>query len=192
MTEPQEIQVTEDRLSFKKIQLNGLATVVAVITSAAALFVAWDQSRVMRAQQHGFVWPVVNMSKGWDQNNGRVTLTIDADNSGVGPALIKSTSYELDNRPLQTGELQTYLYEDIGVPEDFISSDMIGRGLAPSKNVIATSFGWSDLSPSELKALKARWSKLNMQACYCSVFDRCWIVSTITATQTSVKSCTTS
>jgi hypothetical protein len=38
-----------------------LIAICAVLTSVIALFVAWDQGRVMRAQQHGSVYPVVQM-----------------------------------------------------------------------------------------------------------------------------------
>jgi len=38
-----------------------LIAICAVLTSVIALFVAWDQGRVMRAQQHGSVYPVLQV-----------------------------------------------------------------------------------------------------------------------------------
>ena len=38
-----------------------LTGIGAMLVGIAALFVAWDQGRVMRAQQHGAVFPVLQV-----------------------------------------------------------------------------------------------------------------------------------
>ena len=40
-----------------------LIAICAVLTSAIAVFIAWDQGRVMRAQQHGAVYPVIQIDE---------------------------------------------------------------------------------------------------------------------------------
>ena len=38
-----------------------LVAICALITSIMAVYMAWDQGRVMRAQQHGMVYPVLQV-----------------------------------------------------------------------------------------------------------------------------------
>jgi len=150
-----------------------LIAICAVITSVIALFVAWDQGRVMRAQQHGSVFPVL-------QAEGSVSVTPTARriglsfaNSGVGPALIKSVNVWRGDRHLEGLEE----YRD-RLPAGYQLSwtSMVGRAVAPGDEVVAVEMTWpaGALSAEQHAAVAAEWGGLTLEVCYCSVFERCW------------------
>ena len=75
-----------------------LVAVCALITSIMADYMAWDQGRVMRAQQHGAVFPVLQVD-GFAEDDGRSTsIGINVRNSGVGPALVESVEFFVNDR----------------------------------------------------------------------------------------------
>ncbi len=78
-----------------------LIAVCAVITSAIAVFIAWDQGRVMRAQQHGAVYPVVQVEGFVSSDQDFASMGIRLSNSGVGPALIERVSVLKGGEPLE-------------------------------------------------------------------------------------------
>ena len=75
-----------------------LIAICAVLTSAIAVFIAWDQGRVMRAQQHGAVYPVIQIDGFVSTSVDTASMGIRVSNSGVGPALIEQV------RMLRNGE----------------------------------------------------------------------------------------
>ena len=77
-----------------------LIAICAVVTSAIAVFIAWDQGRVMRAQQHGSVYPVLQ-ADGYVSADPHVReIGVRFRNSGVGPALIESVDMLKDGERL--------------------------------------------------------------------------------------------
>ena len=149
----------------------------AMLVGVAALYVAWDQGRVMREQQHGAVYPVLQID-GFVSLDGDIRrLGVLVKNAGVGPALI-------DNIVLfRNGEasgdfsgLMARMPEQAGLNW----STMIGRVLVAGGEVTPMEFIWPDgaMSSADYDALLAEWSQWDMTACYCSVFGRCWIADT--------------
>ena len=117
-----------------------LTAVGAMLVGIAALFVAWDQGRVMRAQQHGSVVPVLQID-GFIQSTPDVrNLGLRIVNHGVGPAMIERVSLMRD------GEEQTDfsgLIERLPPGFDRSWSSANGRALAPGGEVEPVVFSWS-------------------------------------------------
>lgn len=82
-----------------RINLNfeTIGSICAIITSIAALFVAWDQSVVMRAQQHASVWPIIITDIDINQNDEYSYVQFDIVNVGVGPAIVKNGNLFIDD-----------------------------------------------------------------------------------------------
>ena len=69
--------------------LEGVITAGALITSAAAVYIAWDQAQVMHAEQHAQVFPAIQIDPIDSYTNGDgVKLGFTVENAGVGPAFI--------------------------------------------------------------------------------------------------------
>lgn len=152
-----------------------LIAICAVITSAIAVFIAWDQGRVMRAQQHGSVYPVLQ-ADGYISTDPYVReFGVWFSNSGVGPALIESVDMLRDGERLEN--LNAYRDE---LPDgyDLSWTSMVGRAVAPGERINALRISWAAdaISPMVQTKTADKWGRLTMEVCYCSVFKRCWEV----------------
>ena len=150
-----------------------LIAICAVLTSVIALFVAWDQGRVMRAQQHGAVYPVVQLDGFVSTHATRRSLGLRLGNSGVGPALIESVTLLENGQPIDGFEGHR-----ANLPEgyDLSWTGIVGRALAPGESVEPVEISWSaDALPErEFYGVADEWDDLALEICYCSVFGRCW------------------
>lgn len=154
-----------------------LTAIGAMVVGLAALFVAWDQARVMRAQQHGAVIPALQVD-GFVSNDGpRLYLGLRVFNNGVGPAFVESVQV------YRGGVLQSDLSGLVSVLDletnDRSWTSMEGRVLAPGQSVEPARIGWpqGEVTSSDIAALTTEFSNWDTQICYCSVFDRCWIAT---------------
>ena len=166
-----------------------LVAICALITSIMAVYMAWDQGRVMRAQQHGMVYPVLQVEGSSTNTSSYSSIGITVKNSGVGPALIQSVAMNID------GERVTYLPDvlaNLPVPDSDSSSGLAGRALAPGAEVEAIRLRWDreNVTPEEIRAVVLSSASWELAICYCSVFDRCWQTETIgTGRAISVDAC---
>lgn len=155
-----------------------LVAICALIASAMAVFMAWDQGRVMRAQQHGAVFPVLQVD-GFlnnDETQSAVGLTIR--NSGVGPALIESaTLFVGDERA------DGFLGQIEAIPAGYRLdwSGIVGRALAPGETVTPIKMVWpmGALETDDIRNISADSQTWKLEICYCSVFQKCWKTSQI-------------
>ncbi|WP_203290752.1 hypothetical protein [Maricaulis parjimensis] len=155
-----------------------LTGIGAMLVGIAALFVAWDQGRVMRAQQHGAVFPVLQVDGFVSNTPSEASLGIRVANNGVGPALIESVTIYHD------GERQADLegYRAV-LPRgyDLSWSGLTGRALAPGEMVSPIRISWAaeDITPDQLYMAASEWDRWDLRVCYCSVFGRCWETSPV-------------
>lgn len=165
-----------------------LIAVCALITSAMAVFMAWDQGRVMRAQQHGAVFPVLQID-GYATNDASASAVgIKIRNSGVGPALIESVTLIDDTR--STG-LETYI-ETLPAGYELSWSSITGRALAPGETVTPIEILWprDSFDPDTVRRVATDAQRWRLEICYCSVFQRCWQTKEIGRSRAeSVKRC---
>mgnify|MGYP001799353177 CR=1 FL=1 len=165
-----------------------LVAVCALLTSVVAIWVAWDQSRVMRAQQHGMVYPVLQVEGFVSTTSESVSMGLRLSNTGVGPALVESVVARTGGERLETLEpYRAYLASDF----DISWTGMAGRSLAPGAEVDAIAFEWetNEITTEQLNTAVAKWGEIDFDFCYCSVFNRCWRVEVGTSRARSTKSC---
>lgn len=150
-----------------------LVAICALISSIIAIFVAWDQGRVMRAQQHGMVYPVLQVDGYVRLGSERTALGIDVRNSGVGPALIESVTIRIPGS--DQGDFSSFLDT---LPDGYELSweAVTGRALAPGETATPVEILWAvENFPPEMASLVTRdTSSWELNICYCSVFGRCW------------------
>ncbi|MEM9387640.1 MAG: hypothetical protein AAGA68_21480 [Pseudomonadota bacterium] len=164
----------------------------ALVASLAAVFIAWDQGRVMRAQQHGEVFPVLQVDGFIASMDEQVEVGLRVSNNGVGPAMIEAVDLAVDG--VQVNDLQMLL-ADLPPPSSNSWSSLAGRAMAPGEEVEVLSLRWNggDVTPTERAAIAAfteRASEWHLRICYCSVFRRCWATSrTYTARADRVARC---
>ena len=162
--------------------------ICALLTSVVAIWVAWDQSRVMRAQQHGMVYPVLQVEGFVSTTTESVSMGLRLSNTGVGPALVESVVARTGGERLETLEpYRAYLASDF----DISWTGMAGRSLAPGAEVDAIAFEWEtdEITTEQLNTAVAKWGEIDFDFCYCSVFNRCWRVEVRTSRAEPTKSC---
>lgn len=186
MEEP-PVQVTPDEVHAHahrtgRPRLDLVIALSAIFISAVSLVVAIEHGRTERDLVAANSWPFIGsiLDSGYD--SGRDT-TIGVTNAGVGPAKVKSVEVFYDGRPVSSA--RDLLRRCCG-----LSSDReVERRQLPK-------FAWSlvddsVLRPGEVNAVvrihhdstaldvQQRLSdsllRIGFRACYCSVFDECWV-----------------
>lgn len=185
---------------LQKLNFEIVASVSAMVLSIVAIFVAWDQSVVMRAQQHASVWPIVDVDVTLDRNDERNILSIDIKNVGVGPAIIEYAEMSVSGVEVDSYKsLDDHLF--VGALRDSVginASSFIGV-IGAGEEQTAIKFTWprtetydADFVLLVEKFLAAETDLLSIEACYCSVFERCWRSNSHTQVKpVSVESCPT-
>lgn len=179
-----------------------IIAVCAVITSVVALFIGWDQARIMRLQQKAEIWPMVQVTHLNDVRDGAVTYSLELENAGVGPALIEKHVILMPDAPATEDFDEMLAYLAAGMSDDVakgflaIDSRVVRQGT--TVRPIHTAWKASDENVTAMERLVDDFVSGEREApgvfvCYCSILDECWVSSTL-AGQTrpaKVKSCAT-
>lgn len=150
-----------------------LVAICALIASSMAVYMAWDQGRVMRAQQHGAAFPVLQVDGYVSRRGNNTAVGIELRNSGVGPALIESAEFFVGE-----DSSEPFHREVMGLPDGFELSwsAIVGRALAPGESVTPVDMVWpeGELDTEDVRNISRDSQTWRLEICYCSVFKRCW------------------
>lgn len=163
-------------LAWLKDNHTAITSLAAILISAIALFVAWDQSRVMRAQQHADVWPAVQVETQMSTEAGEHIFLVGMTNDGIGPALVTRVDATFAEQSLANWEEIGALRPD-GLPRpDMWTGGSQGAILAPGETVILAQITWpaSEERWPLIREYQTDFFALTVEACYCSVYGRCW------------------
>ena len=185
--------MTGEKPGGRKPSFETIGSAVAMLIGVVALFVAWDQAQVMRKQQHASVWPILTIDRSFNMKDDIVSFEFWIENAGVGPAVLKSARLRAGSEELSTWNvLRDRLPEPLAETERTHSASIGGRALAPGVNFAPYGLYWRDLDDprAALRLLNATFSDVSVDVCYCSVFDQCWIGSSLVdAEPQKVKTC---
>jgi len=173
----------------------------ALITSATSIWLSLsqgdDMARLVQAQS----WPYLEYES---SNTGETGPEIDIGvrNAGVGPAKVKSFSILYGGTPVRgwTALIKACCLPDgtpTGEPLDFpaltdnkmVSSKLIQRVLRASDTAILLHLPKTGANAALWNKLDDARFKLELQVCYCSVFDECWISNLRSTEQRQVRTC---
>ena len=159
-----------------KSNLQSLGSVAAITVSVVALYVAWDQSRVMRAQQHADVWPALQIGTQYVTMDEYLTIELAVENNGIGPALVDSVTAYGDGQPRGHWEdLAGFRPEGLPRPGMWTGA-LFGEILAPGEEYTLAQLTWPNLPEvrTGVDDFRQAVSTLEVEVCYCSVYGRCW------------------
>lgn len=177
--------------------LQAIGTLAAAIAALIALFVAWDQGRVMRAQQHASVMPILAGSVQIDESEDVFQVSIEVRNDGVGPAFVESARILSGGEPMRTmEEFNTTILPETLRQGATINGGTIRGALGAGRSQRLISFSW-DRSEDKTEGFIALLERLfaddrliQIETCYCSVFEQCWLAGPgDTARATTLRSC---
>jgi hypothetical protein len=186
-----------------------LASFVAITISAASLYTAYHTSHSMERLVHASSWPALQLDSSNETAEGEATLSFDIHNTGVGPAQIHDFKILVDGQPVPS---QGWLIDNLikaccnearaealaaagGNRRAMLGSDttnpVASRSLAPNERVSAIRWPRTDRNAVLWRQLDlARQSgRIQLRACYCSVFDECWAANSHEFPPQPVRSC---
>jgi hypothetical protein len=193
MTPEPEVHHHPHRTGHRLIDLAVPLSALAV--SVISLVVAIHYGRTMREMADANArlvqansWPLLQFTTGNANEAGQPEITLKIENAGVGPAKLIS--------------LEIFLGEDrIRTPRDLINSlePAAGRpqlSLGTTLPMVLRAGNDALILGLKREGQETLWNKLNtarfelrFRACYCSVFDECWVSDLATVSPQRVEHC---
>ena len=167
----------------------------AVFISAVSLTVAIEHGRIERQLVQANSWPFLQVDKEYSTHTATRILLV---NAGIGPAKLDTLQVLYQGRPVS--DLYTLLRLCCGlaatpegrqaqVPSGLSIFEQDNQVFRPGENrslmVVPASPERHDLAELFLKASDA----VTFEACYCSVFDQCWISDLVSLHPREVRAC---
>lgn len=172
---------------FGSLRFETIGSIMAIVVGVAALFISWDQGKVMREEVRASVWPALQLDGFVSVSGGQMSMGLNIQNAGVGPALIKTI--QLRHRGVLVRDLDELaaLFPD-GAGRS--SSTLSGRILAAGDVVRPFEFRFPvEGNPDAVAVMAEVADDWVVDVCYCSAMDQCWISRTTTSAPRSVRAC---
>lgn len=185
-----------DSPSPLRLRFETVGSIAAIVVGAAALWVSWDQGRVMRQEMRASVWPAIQIDGFTDTEGGGLRVGLTLENAGVGPALIERVS-------LHYGDT---LIPDLDALREMVESDApgfnvsyktaTGRILASGASIRPFEFEYpdpSDFPTNSDLAISGSAGRVTtdwtLEVCYCSSLGECWVTGTLNSTPAEIARC---
>lgn len=152
------------------------ALIVSLITAFASIYSAF----IDRAYARSSVWPRLEIHRTYDASKAYFSYSVN--NKGTGPAVIKYAKLSYNNKVVKSWPeyLQVRIGRDVGHVQSHIGSKVLSAGelIKPLET-----------RDKEVATLLANEDGLQIELCYCSIYDECWLVDREN-TPTPVTQCT--
>jgi hypothetical protein len=142
--------------------------VAALIVSVTAVVVGFYEASLQRRHDRAEVWPHLEISTFVVPDGAAIKLA----NTGIGPAIVKSISVEIDGKPQRNWDnaLRTLLGRN---PSPHSSSTVTEHAFRAGDEVTLVGIPKSDMPTGFWNWV----GRVRLRVCYVSVFDESWIVS---------------
>ncbi|PZO51117.1 MAG: hypothetical protein DCF16_11910 [Alphaproteobacteria bacterium] len=185
-------------------------SVSAVFISACSLYLAQDSSRAMERLVQANSMPFIQLGSGNSTDDGQLgSLAFGISNAGTGPARIHDFTYVVDGEPIEmsghvvrriieaccAAEAETALAQADGDALRAIGADLTtpvsNSFLAAGGNVSALIWQRTPENATLWSAVDVarQRGRITTRACYCSLFDECWVAEANTFPPRPVNSC---
>jgi hypothetical protein len=164
----------------------------AVFISFVSLFLAIENGRAMERLVQANSWPSVQFTFSTANDDGTTHVHFDIANKGIGPARIESLEMSYKGASVKDARaLLNAMLNRTTLPRQPVIgvSDIVSQVLASKESIRYIDFIPGDFSPEDNAVLRETAPKANFRACYCSVFDECWMADTTKVRPTKVKAC---
>ncbi|GAB4171831.1 MAG: hypothetical protein Kow0020_06700 [Wenzhouxiangellaceae bacterium] len=150
-----------------------VGSIVAIVVGVAALFVSWDQGRVMREEVRASVWPALQVDGFASREDDGFLVGLQVHNAGVGPALVQRLT--LRHRGALVPDVDALL-KHMPPGADLSLQTLEGRVIAAGDQVRPFELRYRAL-PGMNPVEFMQWLGENWMAevCYCSVLEQCWV-----------------
>lgn len=163
----------------------------ALIASLALAYFAFVQADATQKMQTGGVMPFVTFGTSNGDAEGNQDIALSLTNNGVGPAILGPIEIRYEGKPITTplDLLEKCCTESEPRGLRFSTSPSTGIAVRPGETVEFVSLPRTPATEAVWQALnKERW-KLKVRACYCSIFNDCWITEGMQGLPRPVNKC---
>src|SRR5689334_14879997 len=156
--------------------MEGIIAIGALVTSATAVYIAYDQASVMHTEQRATVLPALQIDSFETEDNANIYFGFNVENAGVGPAFLYSATLSQKEGPLE-GEEHLRNEMPQGLKFTVETEPMSGRVIAPGVSKQALKLTWQ-VDPQEhseeLRKINVATGDLALEICYCDTLKNCW------------------
>ena len=180
--EQREQTDTNNNLSFYLAVAAILISVIGTGISVVEAMIMKDQQTIMNEQKSASVWPYVIPSKSLSADQVGQVIQVKYTNNGVGPALMGLSSISYKGKPVERDELSGLISKDLSgytvVQTTNVNSE--GTVLAAEEEYIFVEIKviGMKMDLEGLNAVSQVLSEINVEYCYCSIYQDCWMSST--------------
>ena len=171
------------------VRINIVQTILAVagvFTGAVALYAALNESAAVRRQSEAAVWPIIQLYVSDFANQDSAEFKVSLNNTGVGPARMKSMRVRMNG--VAAKDWREALRLATGADDTpFAKSYSVGRVIAAGET--ADIFSVNDRASVEKLSAAAASGAAQIDYCYCSIFNACWLQSSDEIEAEPVKTC---
>jgi hypothetical protein len=190
--------------------LDLMLSLSAIFVSACSLYLAQDSSRAMERLVQANSMPFLQLGSGNATDDGQAgVLAFSVHNAGTGPASIHSFAYVVDGReiPMRGFVTLAIMRACCAAELDRALAAADGDAISALGNDLTSPIGQTFLAAGE-EAGAWQWTKtttnqelwqavdmarqggrITTRACYCSLFDECWIAETQVFPPRPVETC---
>jgi hypothetical protein len=189
MLEAPEIEAHRHKTGHSHVDL--ILGSLAVVMSMVSVFIAVRHGETMERLVAANSWPNISYSTGNEVGNAGSavkSITLSLHNTGVGPARIDSFEVFYKDKPVPN--ITTLLQSCCGTPSTAFSTSTVLNEVLPARDEIEfITFPAAGNSVKDWEALNHERFHIRVRACYCSVFDECWIKDSAVSRPTRVTQC---
>ena len=163
-----------------------------LIISLALAYFAFVQADATKKMQTGGAMPFVTFgTSNFDDASGAPELSLSLANNGVGPAILGPMEVRYGGRAIANPSelLRACCEHDAAKRIPFTSSPSTGVAIRPGEDVKFLRFTRNDANAKVWEAFNTERWKLKVLACYCSIFNDCWVTEGMQGLPQAVKQC---
>lgn len=179
-----------ERIALRVSIIQTFLAVTGFFVGCVALYAALTESDAVRKQQQASVWPRLQLSRSFYGMPGQERLDIVVGNRGIGPARVATASVTAKGETAKTWIEVARKYsgvDQIGISDDTIANKVI----APAEDITVFSIEERFSDSATVRALRRAFDsgEIRVDICYCSVFDACWKVSSVSPREEPTNKC---
>jgi len=192
---PVEVSADEVQAHARHTGHRGLDLVLAlsaIFISLVSLFIAIEHGRTERDLVAANSWPYLQLESDVGDKNG---IEFWVENAGVGPAKLEQFELSYDGRKMRSmldllrqccgWPAPNPAAPDFRLPQGYASGDINKTVLRPGQRIQLLKVSASAVADQ----LKHKLGIITFRACYCSVFDECWVSNLVDLHPRHVSAC---
>ena len=174
--------------------------VAAIVLSLISLAVAIGNARTQEKMVAATSWPLLQYSTSNISDDGAPIIVMEVVNEGSGPALLKHVSVTHRGKAVENSRV--LLQRCCGMTMEkwqearrvdpsiaLVTSSVRDRVIRPGERIRFLRMDRRDAIERTWTGLELARRELTFEACYCSLFEECWLSDLETLTPRRVRSC---